>query len=263
VSALAPVLAAAEGSTKLYWYLTRSTGAVALLLLTGSLVLGVADVRRLATPRWPRFLVDSLHRSVSLLAVVFLVLHILTAVLDSFAPISLTAAVVPFDSSYRPLWLGLGAVAFDLMLALIVTSVLRRRIGHAGWRATHWLAYACWPIALLHSLGTGSDVTSAWLLALSIACLALVAAAVLARVISGWSRTHLRGRGAALGGVAAFSLGLLLWLPAGPLGSEWARRSGTPAALLSHAGAASSGGSTSQGSAASRGAAAARAGGSR
>jgi len=234
MSALQAALAVMGGSSKLDWYLTRSTGAVALLLLTGSLALGVVDVQRLSTPRWPRFVVDSLHRNVSLLALVFLVLHILTAVLDSFAPISLLAAFVPFTSSYRPLWLGLGAVAFDLVLALILTSLLRHRIGHRGWRATHWLAYACWPIALLHSLGAGSDVKSTWLLVLVAACLALVVAAVLARALSGWSGASARGRGAAIGGIAAFTLGLLVWLPAGPLGSEWARRSGTPSTLLGH-----------------------------
>jgi sulfoxide reductase heme-binding subunit YedZ len=233
VSALALSLAATGGS-KLDWYLTRSTGAVALLLLSGSVALGVADVKRLSTPGWPRFVLDSLHRNISLLSLVFLVLHILTAVLDSFAPISLMAAFVPFISSYRPLWLGLGAIAFDLLLALVLTSVLRQRIGHVGWRATHWLAYACWPIALLHSLGTGSDVQSSWLLVLAVACLALVVAAVLARAVSGWTGASARGRSAAIGGVAVFALGLLLWLPRGPLGSEWARRSGTPAALLAH-----------------------------
>jgi sulfoxide reductase heme-binding subunit YedZ len=231
-SALTPTLAAA--SSQVDWYLTRSTGAVALLLLTGALVLGIVDVQRLSSPRWPRFLLDALHRNLSLLALVFLALHILTAVLDSFAPISLTAAFIPFVSSYRPLWLGLGTVACDLMLAVILTSVLRQRVGHTAWRATHWLAYACWPIALLHTLGTGSDVKSAWLLVLSIACLALIVGAVLLRALSSFAAIGLRGRGLAVGGVAAFSLGLLVWLPGGPLGSEWARRAGTPAALLGH-----------------------------
>ncbi len=105
----------------------------------------------------------------------FLVLHILTAVLDTFAPISLLAAFVPFVSSYRPFWLGLGAVAFDLLLAVTLTSLLRTRLGPGVWRATHWLAYACWPFALLHTLGTGSDVRTTWLLVLSVACLAFVA----------------------------------------------------------------------------------------
>jgi len=223
---------AAAGPSVL-WYLTRATGAVSLLLLTGSLVLGVADVRRLSTANWPRFVIDSLHRSVSLLAVAFLGVHILTSVLDSFVSISLVNAVVPFTGSYRPLWLGLGAVAFDLMLAVVITSLLRGRIGYAGWRAVHWLAYASWPLALVHGLGTGSDVHSGWLLVLSVVCGLAVAAAVLSRVLSGWPAGAM-GRRVGLAATAAFAIFLLAWLPAGPLGSEWARRSGTPSSLLSH-----------------------------
>jgi sulfoxide reductase heme-binding subunit YedZ len=221
----------AAAGPSLYWYLTRSTGAVALLLLTFAIALGVIDVERWSTPRWPRFVVDSLHRNVSLLAMVFLAIHILTSVLDSFAPISLTDAFIPFAGSYRPFWLGLGAVSFDLLLAVTLTSLLRRRMGFATWRTIHWLTYASWPIALLHGFGTGSDVKSGWLLVLSIACLALVLAAVLARALRGWPQ-NLGRRSAALGGAGIFSLFLLLWLPGGPLGSEWARRSGTPPSLL-------------------------------
>jgi predicted ferric reductase len=214
-----------------YWYLTRSTGAVSLILLTLSVALGVAGVSRFSSPRWPRFVLDSLHRNVSLLALAFLVVHILTAVLDSFAPISLTDAIVPFGGSYRPFWLGLGAIAFDLLLAVALTSMVRRRLGYGAWRATHWLAYACWPIAVLHGLGTGSDVKSTWLLALNIACLGVVALAVGVRAIVGWP-DHARVRGAALGATAVFSLFLVLWLPGGPLGGGWAHRSGTPTSLL-------------------------------
>ena len=222
-------LAASGGSA--YWYLTRSTGAVALLLLTLAVALGVIDVRRLSSPRWPRFLLDSLHRNVSLLAMAFLGLHVLTAVLDSFAPISLLDAVVPFTGAYRPFWLGLGAVALDLLLAVTITSLLRKRIGFASWRAIHWLTYASWPVALLHGLGTGSDVKATWLLAASVGCLLIVLAAVLSRLAAGWPE-HRRLRGAALGTAGSFSLFLVLWLPGGPLGSEWARRSGTPGSLL-------------------------------
>jgi methionine sulfoxide reductase heme-binding subunit len=226
------VLAASGPSA--YWYLTRSTGAVSLVLLTVAVALGVADVQRWSTQRWPRFVVDSLHRNVSLLAMVFLVVHILTAVLDSFAPISLVDALIPFAGAYRPFWLGLGTGAFDLLLAVTVTSLLRQRIGYASWRLIHWLSYASWPVALLHGFGTGSDVKNGgWLLALSVGCLAVVLAAVLARVLSSWPG-NVALRGAALGGAGAFSLFLLLWLPGGPLGSEWARRSGTPSSLLSH-----------------------------
>jgi methionine sulfoxide reductase heme-binding subunit len=229
-----PVILATGPS--LYWYLTRSTGAVALLLLSVAVVLGVVDVRRWSTPSWPRFVVDALHRNVALLAMVFLCLHILTSVLDSFAPISLIDAVVPFAGSYRPFWLGLGAIAFDLLIAVTITSLLRQRMGYASWRAVHWLTYASWPIALLHGFGTGSDVASTWLLALSLLCLLAVLAAVIVRVADGWPE-HLGRRGAALGGAGAFALFLLIWMPSGPLGSEWARRSGTPSSLLHHSSA--------------------------
>jgi methionine sulfoxide reductase heme-binding subunit len=218
-------------STTAYWYLTRSTGAVALVLLTATVALGVVDLRRDASARWPRFVVDALHRNLALLTIVFLVLHILTAVLDSFAPIPLSAAVVPFVSSYRPFWLGLGAVSFDLVLAVSITSMLRRRIGYERWRNVHWLAYASWPVALLHGLGTGSDVASRWLQALSAACLLVVLVAVLVRLERGRPGTP-RVRGAALAFTGGFTLFLALWVPSGPLGSEWARRSGTPSSLL-------------------------------
>lgn len=234
-------IAAAGPST--YWYLTRSSGAVALVLLTLALVLGVVDVRRWSTETWPRFVVDSLHRNVSLLALAFLGLHILTAVLDSFAPISLVNAVIPFTGSYRPFWLGLGALSFDLILAVIITSLLRRRMGHASWRAIHWLTYASWPIALLHGFGTGSDVKSTWMLAISIGCLMAAVAAVLVRIAAGWP-DQLARRSAALGGAGIFTLGLILWLPSGPLGKEWARRSGTPSSLLGHSSSHSSASST-------------------
>jgi methionine sulfoxide reductase heme-binding subunit len=214
-----------------YWYLTRSTGTVALILLTATIALGVADLERVGSQRWPRFVVDSLHRNVSLLAVVFLVVHILTSILDGFAHISLLDAVVPFAGSYRPFWLGLGAVALDLLGAVTITSLLRRRLGYGAWRVTHWLAYACWPTALLHGLGTGSDVKSTWLLALSLGCVAVVLGAVLFRVAGGWPQ-NARLRIAALAGSSIFSVFLVIWLPGGPLGGEWARRSGTPASLL-------------------------------
>jgi sulfoxide reductase heme-binding subunit YedZ len=236
---IAAPLPLATSGPSLDWYLTRSTGSVALLLLSVAVALGVADVRRWRTPAWPRFVVNALHRNSSLLALVFLALHILTAVLDSFASISLLDAFVPFVGSYRPFWLGLGAVAGDLLLAVILTSLLRRHVGTRAWRATHWLVYACWPIALLHTVGTGSDVKNVWLQVLGVACIALVLAAVLVRVLAGFSRENARGRGLAIGGALAFVLGLGLWLPSGPLGPEWARRSGTPSALLGHSTAAS------------------------
>jgi Ferric reductase like transmembrane component len=224
-------LAPGSVGPSVYWYTTRSTGVVSLVLLTASVALGVIDVQRWSSPGWPRFVLDSLHRTVSLLAVVFVGLHILTAALDSFAPISPVDAVLPFVGSYRPFWLGLGAVAFDLLLAVAVTSLIRQRLGHRAWRATHWLAYASWPTALLHGLGTGSDVKSSWSLALTAICVVAVAVAVSVRALAGWPERRII-RGGALTVTAMVPIGLVLWLPGGPLGRGWARRAGTPVSLL-------------------------------
>jgi predicted ferric reductase len=212
------------------WYFTRASGAVSLVLLTLTLVLGVVDVSRWFSPRFPRFLVDGIHRTVSLLVVVFVALHVVTAVLDSFAPVRLADAVIPFGSAYRPVWLGLGAVAFDLLVALVATSLLRARLGLRAWRIVHWLAYACWPFALVHGLGSGSDVSAGWMLWLSIGCAVTVGAAVLARAGLAMPRqAALAGTGFA---IAVAALALALWLPSGPLASGWARRSGTPSPIL-------------------------------
>jgi DMSO/TMAO reductase YedYZ heme-binding membrane subunit len=206
---------------------------VALVLLTASVVLGIAAIARLHGPSMPRFVVDGIHRTASLLAVAFLVVHILTAVLDSFVSISLVNAVIPFTGSYRPLWLGLGAVAFDLLLAVAITSIVRSRMGHSAWRGVHWLAYAAWPVAVVHGFGTGSDVHQTWLVALTVACIVAVLAAVIARTMVGWPE-NIRLRIGALGIAAGFALGLVAWLPGGPMGKGWARRAGTPASALSH-----------------------------
>jgi len=224
-----------------YWYLTRGTGVVALILLTLSVALGVANSRRLRTERVPRFVVDAVHRNVSLLAVAFTAIHVITSLLDGFAPITVVDVFVPFTSAYRPIWLGFGAIAFDLLLALVLTSVLRRRFGYRAWRFTHWTAYACWPVALLHSFGTGSDVKFGWLLAVAAICVALVIAAVLVRTAAGWP--HHRGvRVGAILACAAVPLGLIVWLPSGPLAKDWARRAGTPSYLLASSSTPSTGG---------------------
>lgn len=164
------------------WLATRGAGVVALLLLTTTLVLGVLDVSRWHAERWPRFVVDGLHRSTALLSVVFVAIHVATTVLDGYVRVGWIDAVVPFAAGYRPLFVGLGAIAFDILLALGITGLLRQRIGHRVWRAVHWAAYACWPVALVHALGTGSDNGRTWMLAVAGGCTAAVAGAVFYRV---------------------------------------------------------------------------------
>ncbi|MFL5824689.1 MAG: ferric reductase-like transmembrane domain-containing protein [Solirubrobacteraceae bacterium] len=220
-----------------YWYLTRATGAVALVLLTISVILGVLGTVRFSAPRWPRFAIDRLHRDVSLLVIVLIALHVVTTVLDGFAPITLLDGVIPFVSPYRPLWLGLGTLSFDLLIALVLTSLLRRRLGYRSWRAVHWLAYASWPVAVLHGLGTGTDTKQWWMLLLTAACVAAVLAAVLAR-LGRTERAPAGIRGVASMLAFAVPLGMAIFAVQGPLQHGWAGRAGTPASLLG-AGAAS------------------------
>lgn len=217
---------ATAGPTTL-WYLSRGTGVVSLLLLTAAVVLGVAGSLRAR----PRVLLAGLHRNLPLLAIAFVVAHVLTTVADGYAPIGAKDAILPFVSPYRPVWLGLGTVAFDLLLALVATSLLRARIGLRGWRAVHWLAYLSWPVALMHGLGTGTDGKSGWLLVLTVVCAIAVVAAVVLRVLlsPGIDR---RRRLAALGALPAVLLVLVVWATTGPLQRGWALRAGTPASLI-------------------------------
>ncbi|HEX5496595.1 MAG TPA: ferric reductase-like transmembrane domain-containing protein [Mycobacteriales bacterium] len=213
------------------WYLGRATGTVSLLLLTGTLVLGVL-VRRGGTVRGlPRFVVAGLHRNLSLLTVALLAVHVTTMVVDPFAPILLADAIVPFGSDYRPLWLGLGAIALDLLLAVLVTSLLRLRIGRSAWRAVHLLTFAAWPVALVHGLGTGTDTRQTWLLVLSAGCVLAVLGSVLWRIGAAVDLGPRRRAGLAALAVAA-PVALSAWLATGPLGPGWAARAGTPGDLL-------------------------------
>jgi methionine sulfoxide reductase heme-binding subunit len=151
---------------------------VCLVLLSAVMIIGLLVNRRGRLPGLPRFAVLGLHRNLSLLAVAFVALHVITAVADSYVSISLAAAVIPFVSAYEPFWLGLGAVSLDLMAALIVTSLLRRFIGRRAWRAVHWLAHASWPVAVGHSIGSSKDLQSGPLLGLAVACVLAVLGAL-------------------------------------------------------------------------------------
>src|SRR6185295_5967977 len=210
------MILAAAGPSPL-WYLSRGTGAITLVLLSASVMLGITGTLRWRLgSRTPRFVVDGLHRNVSLLVVLLLAAHIATSLLDPFAHLRVLDAVLPLASRYRPLWLGFGALAFDLLLALVVTSVVRARLGLRAWRAVHWAAYVCWPVAVLHGLGTGTDARSVWLQALTAACVAGVVAALAARVLRGWpSRAGLRL--SALGLVAVAVAGTAVFAMQGPL----------------------------------------------
>lgn len=166
------------------WYITRSTGISAFVVLTATMVLGVASTQRaLASPAWPRFATQHLHRNISLLAMALLLVHIVTTLLDTYVDVGWLSMVIPFWSSYRTTGVALGTIAFDLLLLVVITSLLRLRISARTWRVVHYSSYAAWPVALLHFLLTGTETAHGrWGIWLGIACAATVVAAVVLRV---------------------------------------------------------------------------------
>jgi len=167
------------------WFTSRGTGLVSLLLLTATVVLGTAHSGRAVSRGWPRFTLHAVHRNLSLVAVVFLAVHVVTAIVDPYAGIAWVDALVPFGSGYHPFWLGLGALALDLMIAVIVTSLVRTRIPLRLWRGVHLCAYGLWPVAVAHGLGIGGpDSTLPWVLAVDAACALAVVVALVRRVLA-------------------------------------------------------------------------------
>jgi methionine sulfoxide reductase heme-binding subunit len=231
------LLAAALGPTPL-WYATRASGYTALVLLSATVVVGLLTSMRQSTRDWPRFVVQSLHRNLSLLVVVFLLIHIATSVLDPFAKLSVSDAVIPFVAGYRPLWLGLGVVSCELLIAITITSLVRHRLGWRAWRVVHMLAYVSWPIAVVHGIGTGSDTKSVWALLLVTGCVVVVIGALVWRLAVASPRVAvLRWLGVAAG-LAGTGV-LVVWMAAGPLQPGWAKAAGTPADLLAGGASAS------------------------
>ncbi len=164
------------------WYATRAFAIVSLLLLSAVMVLGLLTAGRRAVPRRHRFVVSEVHRTLALTGVAFIALHVVTAIADGYVALNWLDAIVPFASSYNPLWTGLGTVAVDLLIALVATSLLRDRIGYRTWRAVHWAAYACYPVALAHGIGSGTDAGSPLLLVPAAASVLAVGTAAVLRL---------------------------------------------------------------------------------
>ena len=228
-----PALLGATSHGTALWYLTRSTGLVSLVLLTATVVLGVVASVGWTTERWPRFLSQDVHRNLSLFCVGFVAIHVVTTVSDGYVPIGFADAFIPFRTPYRPLYVGLGALCFDLLLAVLVTSALRHRIGFASWRFVHWLAYLCWPIAMFHSLGSGTD--SRLGAPGPGPRRALCGGRVRVPCSGAWSagRTFPDGRRTvAAVGTVVVGLALLVFAALGPLRPGWSHRAGTSSALL-------------------------------
>jgi sulfoxide reductase heme-binding subunit YedZ len=213
------------------WYTTRGAGMVVMVLLSASVVLGILTNGRWTLSGVPRFVTSSLHSNLSLLTVVFLLLHIVTAIADSFAHLGLKDALIPFASSYRPLWMGLGVLGAEFLIAVVITSLVRGLLGYGAWRLVHLLSYASWPLALLHGIGTGSDTRAWWSLLINAGCVAAVAGSLAWRVLAvkvgreSW-------RTALMVTSVAGTVALALFVLRGPLQPGWAVAAGTPRNLL-------------------------------
>ncbi|MEV6609498.1 ferric reductase-like transmembrane domain-containing protein [Kutzneria sp. NPDC051319] len=166
------------------WYIARGAGVMALLMLTVSVTLGIATRQGKPLAGLPRFAVATVHRNASLIGLGLVLTHVLTLLFDSYANLNPIDLLVPFVGSYRSFWLGLGTLAFDLLLIVLITSLNRARLGLRAWRAVHWTGYAIWPIALAHGLGTGTDATQLWMGVLAVGCATAVATAATWRFVT-------------------------------------------------------------------------------
>jgi sulfoxide reductase heme-binding subunit YedZ len=160
------------------WYITRASGIMSLALLTVTMILGITTTTRPRARNWPGFAQQELHRRISMMAVVFVAVHVLTSIFDTYVHIGWLAVVVPFTSPYSRFWVGVGTIALDLMAAVFVSSLLRPRIKPGTWRGIHWLAYGCWPVALAHTFGLGTDAGERWVIVLGVVCVLAVGVAL-------------------------------------------------------------------------------------
>ena len=168
------------------WFVSRASGLALLAAFSATVVLGVVARLGAAPGRWSRLALGELHRTLALFSVSFLGLHVATAISDPYVTIGWVATVLPFASPYRTVAIGLGALAVDLGGAVLVTSLVRRRLGYRGWRVVHWLAYVAWPVAFAHSITAGSDQRIWWVALVEGGCALAVATATIARLLSRW-----------------------------------------------------------------------------
>ena len=218
------VLAAIGGNPKFLWYMTRATGIIAIVLLGMVVILGMVTATKAAPKGFAKFLVPDLHRRLSITAAAFLGVHIITALLDSFVHIGLVASIVPFVATYRPVWVGFGAIAFDLLLIVIATSVVRHRFSQGPWKKIHYLSWLVVTFALFHAIGTGSDARVGLVEVIYIVLVAVVALAAIFRTATDAQLRKLAkiGGSAVIVAVPVLALG---WSLKGPLRTGWASAS--------------------------------------
>jgi hypothetical protein len=151
--------------SQLTWTVARAGGFLAYGLLTASVVFGLVLGLGWRSKRWTRFVTTETHRFITLLGLVFIVIHGVALLLDPFIGFTPLEILVPGLSHYRPLYVGLGIVGGYLALSIWASEYLRSRIGYRWWRRFHVLAFLAWALATLHGIGNGTDTRSPWAIA--------------------------------------------------------------------------------------------------
>src|SRR5918911_503537 len=165
------------------WDVARAGGFTAYVLLTLAVAVGLMLSTQLQSPsRWPRLLNSELHNFLTLLSTIFLVVHVLAVWIDPFTHFGWSEVLIPFVSSYRPMWMALGIVALYLGIAIGISTWLRPRIGYTWWRRLHVLTLLVYALATVHGIGTGSDTQTSWALGIYLVSIVLVGALLCRRL---------------------------------------------------------------------------------
>jgi predicted ferric reductase len=166
------------------WEMIRASGLVAFILVSTSVFLGIAVKTRTLDKLMLRALVFEAHRTLSLLAVAFVVLHVLLLLANRHVSFTLAAVLLPFASSWRPVAVALGTFSLYLTAALVASFYVRRFIGHKTWRLMHYLSFVVWVMALTHGIMAGSDVSTTWVQFLYLAAGCAIGFMLILRLLS-------------------------------------------------------------------------------
>jgi DMSO/TMAO reductase YedYZ heme-binding membrane subunit len=169
---------------RLWWYVARASGLVAWALLAASMLWGLAlTTRAFAGRASSRWLLD-LHRWLGGLGVVFVGLHLATIVGDSFVHFGPADLFVPLASQWHPAGIAWGIVALYMVVAVEITSLVRKRLPTAMWRAVHTLSFPLFVLVTVHALLVGTDTARAWALWSIIGATMAVAFLAVARAVA-------------------------------------------------------------------------------
>ena len=147
----------ATNTVQAMWYITRAAGLMGYLLLWLSTVWGLAVSNKIFDPVLHRAFTYDFHQFLSLLAIAFVLVHIVVLLADQYLPFTLQQVLVPFIAPYRPVWVGIGVIGFYLTVLVSITFYIRRWIGQKTFRVIHYLSFIAFAAAAVHGLFAGTD----------------------------------------------------------------------------------------------------------